>query len=82
MAHKFAVQLSLIAFAAVSIRGLISGADFQLTLQSALLVLMGFYPFGWILGELARRLVEENVTTELSRAVPPSADPAPPAATR
>ncbi len=67
MAVQFAIRLSLIAFATTSVRGLINGADFQGTIQTALIATAVFYGLGFVLGELARRLVEENVRAEWKR---------------
>ena len=77
VASQFANRLSLIAFATVTVRGLLSGSDFQGTLQAALLSLGAFYVVGFVLGELARRVVEESVDAELAaqraKMSPPSA---------
>lgn len=34
-------------------------------MQTALIALGVFYALGWVVGEVARRIVEENVRTEL-----------------
>ena len=68
MATQFASRLSLIAFGVAVMRGLLSGADFQGSLQSALLAAAVFYGFGLVCGDLARRLVEEAATAEFERA--------------
>jgi hypothetical protein len=67
VARQFASRLALIAFTAASLRGLISGADFQGTLQTALIAMAVFYGLGLVLGELARRVVEEHVVAEWAR---------------
>jgi hypothetical protein len=67
VAVQFASRLSLIAFATVSIRGLIAGTDFQGTIQTALIAMAAFYGLGLIFGELARRVIEENVHAEIAR---------------
>ena len=64
---QFAFRLSLIAFATMAMRGLMTGGDFEGTMQSALLILALFFGLGWIIGELARRVVEEQVEAELPR---------------
>lgn len=61
MAHEFAVRLALIAFATAAIQGLVAGAAFQPAVKTALFVLAVFYGFGYVCGELARRVVEESV---------------------
>jgi len=72
VAHAFGTQLSLIVFAIAAIQGLIKGAEFPHTIQTALLAMCVFYALGWILGELARWLVEENVRAELARSSGPA----------
>jgi hypothetical protein len=67
VSRQFAGRLALIAFATTSVRGLISGDDFQGTLQGALLVLAAFYGVGWLVGDLARRVVEELAHAEFAR---------------
>jgi hypothetical protein len=74
VAHAFASHLALIAFATAALQALISGSKFFQSTQTALLVLLVFYGLGWILGELARRVVEENVSAELAQAANRSAD--------
>jgi len=82
VATQFASRLSLIAFATVAIRGLLCGADFFGTIQTALVALGMFYILGLVVGEAARRMVEENVKADLMErlgsATVPGA-PAPPA---
>lgn len=77
MAHKFGLQLSLIGFATITFQGLISGADFSSCFQSALLVLVVFYLLGVVLGELARRLVEENAVAEVAALMSAQAESGP-----
>ena len=69
MASQFAYRLSLIAFATTTVRGLLSGADFYGTIQTALLALGLFCLVGLIIGELARRVVEESVDTQIARSI-------------
>lgn len=64
---QFAFRLSLIAFATAAVRGLMAGGDFAGTMQSALWILALFFGLGWIIGELARRVIEEQVEAELPR---------------
>jgi len=82
LATQFASRLSLIAFATVVLRGLLCGADFFGTIQTALVSLGTFYILGLVVGEAARRIVEENVKADLmahlGSATVPGA-PAPPA---
>ena len=67
VAKQFASRLALIAFAAASLRGLTCGAAFGATIQTALVAMAIFYGLGLVLGELARRVVEEHVTAEWAR---------------
>jgi hypothetical protein len=69
VATQFATRLALIAFATATLRGLFCEADFFATMQTALVSLGAFYVLGLILGDAARRIVEENVRTQLARQV-------------
>ena len=59
MAAQFAVRLALIAFAAVSFRGVIDRALFYETVSLALTAGCFFLGLGLIVGELAKRTSEE-----------------------
>jgi len=65
VAKQFASQLALIAFFVSSVRGLLTRADFEGTVQNALLVTSLFFCLGWVLGQLARLLIEENARSEI-----------------
>ena len=67
MARQFAVRLALVAFAAATIRGLIEADDFAGTVQSALWQGTAFFGLGWVCGELAGKVVEENARQEAAR---------------
>ena len=67
MARQFAVRLALIAFAASTIHGLIDSVDFAATMQSALLHGAAFFGLGWVCGQLAGQVVEENARQEVAR---------------
>ncbi|HXY37514.1 MAG TPA: hypothetical protein VEI07_25045 [Planctomycetaceae bacterium] len=67
VATQFGKRLALIAFATAILRGLFCGADFFATMQTALVSLGAFYLLGLVLGEAARRIVEENVKSDLAR---------------
>jgi len=69
VASQFAYRLSLIAFATTTVRGLLSGADFYGTIQTALAALGLFFLAGLVLGELARRVIEESVDTQIARSI-------------
>jgi len=67
VAIQFANRLSLIAFSTSSLRSAIGGTGFESGIQEALAALAIFYVLGLVLGELARRLVEENAQIEVER---------------
>jgi len=67
MAREFAVRLALVAFAASTLCGLMESVDFAGTLQSALWHAGAFFGLGWVCGELAGRVVEENARQEAAR---------------
>ncbi len=67
VAKQFAYRLSLIAFATMTVRGLLAGSDFHGTIQTALLAVALLYAVGLIIGELARNVVEESVDAEIAR---------------
>ncbi len=64
MSLHFAFQLALIAFATVTLKGVVSWTDLESSLTSALVTGLAFGGLGLITGELARRIVEEQVQTE------------------
>lgn len=78
MASQFANRLALIGFATITVRGLLAGSDFQGTIQAALLAMAVFFAVGFVIGELARRVVEEAVDLEIARKLAANAT-APPA---
>jgi hypothetical protein len=67
VAKQFASRLSLIAFSVTALRGLITDADFQGTVETGLIVAACFFVLGLVCGELARHLVEEHVHMEVER---------------
>ncbi len=85
MATSFARHLALLAFATVTLRGLVDGADFQGTLRTALYALPVFFLIGLLCGEIARLVVEERAEEELREwaaaelvSIPTEASPAEP----
>jgi hypothetical protein len=76
MGRQFAVRLALIAFAASTMRSLIDAVDFGGALQIALLHGAVFFGLGWVCGELARRVVEENARQEAERRIKDLEQPA------
>ena len=67
VAWQFATRISMITFATVCLRGMLLGSEFLGTIRSALLAGAGFYCLGAIVGEIARRVVEESVQSELEK---------------
>lgn len=69
MARQYAVFLAMVAFAASTVHGLMEHVDFAGTVQSALMHGAAFFGLGWVCGELAGRVVEENARQEVARRV-------------
>lgn len=69
VAGQFASRLSMIAFATATMRGFISGTDFRTSIQMALVSMVVFYVVGRLIGELARRLVEDSLDAELAKMI-------------
>jgi len=67
MAGQFAHRLALIGFAVLTIRGLIIGADFAGTLKWALAAAALFFALGLVIGDLARKLAEDNARSEFKQ---------------
>lgn len=67
MSLPFASRLSLIAFAVIALRGLIDGSDFAGTTKTALMYGALFWGFGWAIGGVAGRLMEEAARSEFER---------------
>ncbi|GAB4156904.1 MAG: hypothetical protein Tsb009_33910 [Planctomycetaceae bacterium] len=67
MAAQFAVRTALIAFAVVSIRGVIERAMFYGTISTALEAACLFLVLGLIVGELAGRTAEELARADLEQ---------------
>lgn len=61
MAEQYAPRLALIAILAVIGRGILSGGDFAATVKTAAIAAAAFFLIGWLVGEIARRLIEEHV---------------------
>jgi len=64
VAKVFAARLSLITFTAVVIDSLISGMAFRDGIGSAMSTGAIAFGLGLIVGELARRIIEENAEAE------------------
>lgn len=61
MAAQYAPRLALIAVLTVLGRGLLGDGDFAGTVQTAAVAAAAFFAVGLLVGEIARRLVEEHV---------------------
>ncbi len=57
----------MITFATVCLRGMLQGSEFLGTIRTALFAGAGFYCLGAIIGEIARRVVEESVQSEFEK---------------
>ena len=69
MALHTACRLALIAFATVALRGVLDGSEFQTVLILAIKIGVGFFGIGLIIGELARRLLEDMVISRIKKVV-------------
>ncbi len=67
MALHVASRLALIAFATVAMRGVLDRAGLEATLHAALVASAIVFPIGLVLGDLARRLIEDIVHMEVER---------------
>jgi len=64
MGKQFANRLALLSFSVVLLRSLIQGTDFTGSMQIALVCLCAFYMIGYLIGDLAQRMIEEHVEVE------------------
>ena len=64
MAWQYAPRLALIAVVTVLGRGLLCGGEFGGTVKAAALAAAAFFGLGLLVGEIARRLVEEQLARE------------------
>lgn len=69
MAFHTASRLALIAFATVALRGVLDSEEFQTVLILALKAGAAFFGVGLIIGELARRLVEDMVMAKIRKVI-------------
>jgi len=67
VSRNYATRLALIAFATSVLHGLILGGDFEACIKTALGIMAVFYGVGLMLGELARRLVEDSIEAGVAR---------------
>ena len=67
MAEQFAPRLALIAVMTVLGRGMLGVSDFAGTVKTAAVAAVGFFVLGLLVGEIARRLIEEYVRGDAAR---------------
>ena len=67
MALHVACRLALIAFATVTIQGVLEGAAFEAVILSALQIGAGVFFTGLLIGEVTRRLIEDMVQATVRR---------------
>ena len=76
MARRYAAALGFLAFAAVLLRGALSGGSWDSAIGFATASLCGFAVFGAIAGRMAEGIVEEAIRSRLATEManrPPSA---------
>ncbi len=75
MAKQFAIRLSLIAFIVSIIESVFNGDSFQSGLINGGIKAVWFLGIGFVVGEIARRMIEENAALEfgLKEFKPPGA---------
>ncbi|TWU06765.1 hypothetical protein CA54_51640 [Symmachiella macrocystis] len=73
MAKQFAIRLSLIMFAVSVIESAVTGEAFHAGLITAGTKAVCFFVIGLLVGEIARRVVEENAVAEFAEIAAPSA---------
>jgi predicted translin family RNA/ssDNA-binding protein len=64
-----ACRLALIAFATVALRGVLDGSEFRTVLILAIKIGTAFFGIGLIIGELARRLLEDLVNSKIRKVI-------------
>ena len=69
MALHTACRLALIAFATVALRGALYGSEFRTVLILAIKIGAAFFGIGMIIGELARRLMEDIVISKIKKVI-------------
>ena len=69
MALNTACRLALIAFATVALRGTLDGSEFRTVLILAIKIGAAFFGIGMIIGELARRLMEDIVISKIKKVI-------------
>lgn len=69
MALHTACRLALIAFATVALRGTLDGSEFRTVLILAIKIGAAFFGIGMIIGELARRLLEDIVISKIKKVI-------------
>ncbi len=67
MRHHFAGRIALVAFGMVMVQGALGSLDVEGCLKSALAAGCLFYGFGFMVGELGRRMAEERARADFTR---------------
>ncbi|HUQ72429.1 MAG TPA: hypothetical protein VM165_23075 [Planctomycetaceae bacterium] len=67
MVRQFAFRLGLLAFAATTAEGAVTGLDAAGGLTTGLVRMAAFYGLGLVCGGLARLLIDEQVQKEFDR---------------
>lgn len=65
MAVQYAARLAMIAFATANLQGMLSNSELVGTIQNGLLAAGLFFVLGYLIGNLAQKVVEESVEKEL-----------------
>lgn len=65
MGRKYAAMMGYLAFAITIARGLIHASGIQATMELAIAWLIAAAVAGWVMGELAARIVEESIVNGL-----------------
>jgi hypothetical protein len=74
--QQYATRLALIAILTVIGRGLLGDGDFAGTVKTAAVAAVAFFGVGLLVGEIARRLIEEHVQATAAGDGRPDAPPA------
>lgn len=69
MAKQFASRLSLLAFSAMLLDGLVCGTDFRGAMYGAFASAVVFLFVGLACGEMAKRIVQEMAASEVQQQV-------------
>jgi predicted translin family RNA/ssDNA-binding protein len=68
IAHQFGSRMALISVFTTAIHGIMIGSGFEGTIKSTFFIAIACYLLGLIVGEMGRRLVEDQVRMEFEQA--------------